>query len=225
MNTAMFDPNHPAWRVGETAAYAEGPLTDALLFRAASYAFALIATVLTFGWQVLGLALVGTWMHDRDFFGETSAPLRRRLATIALPIGLLISMIDGGVWWSFGLMSVPGVIASGIHGLAAFLMAIGIISAVTELVHRAWMPAAGVLAAVGRMSLSAYLLETVLFTAVMQWWGLGWFGSVGRAGLVGLAVAIYAIVAILCLLWGRRFGMGPMERLWRLLSYGPGRRS
>ena len=87
------------------------------------------------------------------------------------------------------------------------------------------MPAAGVLAAVGRMSLSAYLLETLLFTAVMQWWGLGWFGSVGRAGLVGLAVAIYAIVAILCLLWGRRFGMGPMERLWRLLSYGPGRRS
>ena len=105
------------------------------------------------------------------------------------------------------------------------MLAIGLISAVTELVEAARMPGAGVLAAVGRMSLSAYLLETLLFTAVMQWWGLGWFGSVGRAGLVGLAVAIYAIVAALCLLWGRRFGMGPMERLWRLLSYGPGRRS
>ncbi len=45
------------------------------------------------------------------------------------------------------------------------------------------------------------------------------------AGLVGLAFANYAIVAALCVLWGRNFGMGPMERLWRLLSYGPGGRS
>lgn len=225
INAAMFDPAHPAWLVGETAAYAEGPLADAMLFRSASFGFALFATVLTFGWQILGLALFGSWMHDRDFFGETSAPLRRRLTIIALPIGLVMSLIDGGLWWNFGLMSVPGAIASSIHGLAAFLMAIGIISAVTELVHRTWMPAAGVLAAVGRMSLSAYLLETLLFTAIMQWWGLGWFGSVGRAGLVGLAFANYAIVATLCVMWGRTFGMGPMERLWRLLSYGSARRS
>ena len=99
-----------------------------------------------------GLALFGSWMHDRDFFGETSAPRSPTLAMIALPIGLLMSMIDGGLWWNFGLMSVPGVIASSIRGLAAVLMAIGIISVVTELVHRTWMPAAGVLAAVGRMS-------------------------------------------------------------------------
>ena len=108
------------------------------------------------------------------------------------------------------------------EGIARDLLARGGVDGLEEGI---FVASAGVLAAVGRMSLAAYLLETLLFTAVMQWWGLGWFGSVGRAGLVGLAVAIYAIVAILCLLWGRRFGMGPMERLWRLLSYGHGRRS
>jgi uncharacterized protein len=75
---------------------------------------------------------------------------------------------------------------------------------------------------VGRLSLTAYLLESVLFTAFMQSWGLGWFGTLGRLELLGLAVAIYLAVAVMCILWSRRFGRGPLERVWRWASYGPG---
>ena len=48
------------------------------------------------------------------------------------------------------------------------------------------------------MSLTAYLLESLLLAAIFRWWGLGWFGEVGNATAVLIALAAYAIVLTAC---------------------------
>jgi uncharacterized protein len=217
------DPNHPAWIAAEIAAGQQGPAFDAFLFRAISWGFGLISAVLGFGWHVLGMALIGTWMFDTGFFKPRSQARRRRWAAICLPMGIVLAIGVGVGWWIVGRDHLPmGPMLGAVHAFEAAVLAIGIVSLVPELVAAGRFPAARLFAAVGRLSLTAYLLESVLFTAVMQFWGLGWFGTLGRVELLGLAVAVYLTVAAMCILWSRRFGMGPLERVWRWASYGPG---
>ena len=75
------------------------------------------------------------------------------------------------------------------------------------------------LAAVGRTALSNYLLQTVVATFLMYSWGLGYFGDVPRPWQIALVLAIYALQIPLSILWLRFFTIGPMEWIWRSLTY------
>jgi uncharacterized protein len=76
-------------------------------------------------------------------------------------------------------------------------------------------------AAAGRMPLTNYLLQSVLCTAIFYAWGLGLWRQMGEAAQLGLGFAIFFGFQVpLSIFWFRRFTYGPMEYLWRLLSYG-----
>lgn len=76
------------------------------------------------------------------------------------------------------------------------------------------------LAAAGRMALTNYLCQSLVCTTIFYSYGLGWYGSVGRAAGLGLAVVIYATQIPLSVWWLKRFRFGPVEWLWRTLTYG-----
>ena len=84
----------------------------------------------------------------------------------------------------------------------------------------------GPLAAVGRMALTAYLLQSLLALIVFAGFGLYDRLTSGQAMLVVLG--IWTVLLVVCPLWLRRFRFGPAEWLWRSLTYGrrqPWRRS
>ena len=62
-------------------------------------------------------------------------------------------------------------------------------------------------------------LESVLFVTLMSFWGFAQFGRFGEMELLLAAILVYGVVAAICLLWSRRYRMGPMEWLWRAGSY------
>ena len=69
------------------------------------------------------------------------------------------------------------------------------------------------------MALTNYLLQTVICTLIFYNYGLGLYGKVGPAlGLV-LTVAIFLVQIPLSAWWLKRFRFGPMEWLWRSLTY------
>ncbi len=74
------------------------------------------------------------------------------------------------------------------------------------------------LAAVGRMSLTNYLMTSVILAFLFVSWGLGWFGTVDR--LQALALAIVPMILIWSRPWLEHFRYGPFEWLWRVLSTG-----
>jgi uncharacterized protein len=75
-------------------------------------------------------------------------------------------------------------------------------------------------AAVGRMALSNYLLQSLVCTTLYYSWGIGLYGRVGP--LLGFVptIAIYAAQVALSVWWLRHYATGPMEWLWRRLTYG-----
>lgn len=73
----------------------------------------------------------------------------------------------------------------------------------------------------GRMPLTNYLGQTVLASFVCYGWGLGRWGRLGALEETALAVALFVLVQLpLSAWWLSRFPGGPLERLWRRLSYG-----
>ena len=76
------------------------------------------------------------------------------------------------------------------------------------------------LASVGRMAISNYLLQTLICTTLFYGYGFGLYGQVGAATGVLLTIAIYALQIPLSVWWLRHFRFGPVEWLWRSLTYG-----
>lgn len=76
------------------------------------------------------------------------------------------------------------------------------------------------LATAGRMPLSNYLLQTAMGLAIFYGWGGGLWGRLGAAQEMALAVALFVGVQLpLSSAWLRRYRYGPLEYLWRAVTY------
>jgi uncharacterized protein len=71
------------------------------------------------------------------------------------------------------------------------------------------------LAATGRLSLTNYLMTSVILSAIFASWGLGLFGEVTRWQAFVLGLVPVAAMLGWSPLWVARLGQGPFERLWR----------
>lgn len=221
MRAAQFDPSRDVWVQAETAAFKEGTFLEATLFRAIGYAFALIAGVFGFFWHILAMFFLGAALVKLDFFSPRRKSWHIAMVAIALPIGL---GIESFVTWmhyradfGFGWHMVPGVamhefgsvaLALGYAGLICLLVSSGVLGAL-------WRG----LACVGRMSLTNYLSQTVITTFLMYGWGLGWFGDVPRSQQIVIVFVVFAGQIVFSVLWLRLFSIGPMEWLWRTITY------
>ena len=77
----------------------------------------------------------------------------------------------------------------------------------------------GRLATIGRMSLTNYLLQSILGTFVFYNWGLGLYREVGVAYALLCGVGIVAVQYLFSRWWLGRFSHGPVEWLWKRLTW------
>ena len=82
-----------------------------------------------------------------------------------------------------------------------------------------WNPHARYVAAAGRMALTNYLLQSVIFGFVFYSYGLGWFGRVGLVAALLGGLTVYFMQLAISQWWLQRFHFGPCEWLWRSVSY------
>jgi uncharacterized protein len=75
------------------------------------------------------------------------------------------------------------------------------------------------LAAVGRMAFTNYILHTAICTTVFYGHGFGLFGKVDRTGQFAIVLAIWALQLVISPIWLKYFLFGPLEWLWRSLTY------
>ncbi|MGO4530250.1 DUF418 domain-containing protein [Paenibacillus sp. 2TAF8] len=73
---------------------------------------------------------------------------------------------------------------------------------------------------VGRMSLTCYLLHSIIGTMILLPYGFGLASSIKPIGTFMLSIAVYVVLIIFASLWLKRFKIGPMESIWRKLTYG-----
>jgi uncharacterized protein len=101
--------------------------------------------------------------------------------------------------------------------LAVALGHIGVVMLVYKSGRLAWLTRR--LAAVGQMALSNYFMQTLVCCLLFNGYGLGWYGHLQRYQLLGVVFAVWAVQLALSPVWLRFFRFGPMEWLWRSLTY------
>ncbi len=78
-----------------------------------------------------------------------------------------------------------------------------------------------IFAPVGQMAFTNYLSQTLIMTSLFSMpWGPRLMGQVDYPGQWAIVVSIWLLQLIWSPLWLSRFRMGPLEWLWRRLSYG-----
>lgn len=170
------------------------------------------------------------------------AALPLNLSAIALGMGLWRGGMLKGEWRTFRLQRVAGlgalVALPGLLVLAGWLVSTAfpaaLVGPVTLLLSAPFDMALAVsyaglamaflggpgavttrLASVGRLSLTNYLMTSVILSAIFASWGLGLFGEVSRWQAFALGLVPVAAMLLWSPLWATRIGQGPFERLWR----------
>lgn len=82
-----------------------------------------------------------------------------------------------------------------------------------------WQAIFAPLASLGRMSLTTYILQSVICTTLFYSYGLGLYGQVSPAITLIIACVIYALQIAFSMFWLNHFKFGPLESLWRRLTY------
>jgi uncharacterized protein len=101
------------------------------------------------------------------------------------------------------------------------ILTFGYVSALVLLAQKEpWRKPLKPLAAAGRMALTNYLMQSVICTFLFYSYGLRLYGSVGAAAGLVLSVSIWLVQLPISMLWLGKFRFGPMEWLWRSLTYG-----
>lgn len=74
-------------------------------------------------------------------------------------------------------------------------------------------------AAVGQMAFTNYILQTVICTTIFYGHGFGLFGQVERTGQIAIVAGVWVFQLLVSPIWLRYFLFGPLEWLWRSLTY------
>jgi uncharacterized protein len=205
----------------DIAVYSRGPAVEILRYRAQRNVQRL-PSELAWSIELFISFLLGLWASRRDIFRQPQQYrwLLRPLLYVALPVGLLISTVDSVFDYLHPNQPTP-LWATNLETLKEFVgrpaMAFGYAAGLLLSGTARWMMP---FAAVGRMALTNYLLQSVVFTTVANSYGLGLYGRIPPVTQVLLCFGFYALQMAASVWWLQTHAYGPMEWVWRSLTYG-----
>jgi uncharacterized protein len=183
--------------------------------------------MLEFYAQIFTTVTLGLLLARRRFFQNAAEhlPLVRRVQWLALGVGLATGTVFG--YWQATVTNPTeptafATVASVAYSLCRVAVMAFYVAAIVRAAHSVrWKPWLLPIATAGRMPLTNYLMQTLIATFIFYGWGLGFWGTVGPALDIALAIGIFFLIQVpLSSFWLGRFKMGPMEYLWRVLTYG-----
>lgn len=75
------------------------------------------------------------------------------------------------------------------------------------------------LANVGKMAFTNYIMQSVIATSIFYGFGLNYFAEISRAGSLIVVMLVWLLQLLLSTIWLIRYRQGPLESLWRRLTY------
>ncbi len=210
--------------------YASGAWREVHLLRATQSVMRIPPEV---GWgffEVLPMFLLGLWVARTGVVENLGQhlPLMRRLFRLGLA-GVVLTLLvaawrvelgpQPSVAQLFSFFVVSHVVVRPLHAL---WYATGIVLLVQQ---EAWRRRLTPLAAAGRMAASNYVGQSLIcvllfYGAAFGRFGLGFFGRTGFAAGLALTFLIWAFQLWFSRWWLARHRYGPLEWLWRSLTYG-----
>ena len=165
--------------------------------------------------MLLGMALFKLGVLQ----GRLDLTVYRNMAIYGMLVGLMINTYEawGAYISDFQILAAFGPISPTYH-LGRMALAIGWIGIIMLLLRN--FKIGSRLAAVGRMALTNYLMHSLICLFIFTGAGFGLINQLARWQLYGVVLAIWIVQLYLSPWWLARYRYGPLEWLWRALTYG-----
>ncbi|MCM8557882.1 DUF418 domain-containing protein [Sphingomicrobium sediminis] len=174
--------------------------------------------------KVLGMFLIGLWVGRKGIHADPVAygPLLRKVATwglvIGLPFALLRALIMTGLW-------APDMAELPILNTVAYVFSAPFLAlAYASIAALAWNAGKQAFfetfSPIGRMALTNYILQSVIAITIFFGWGFGMILKVPLVAIIPITAAIFIAQVWWSKWWLARYRFGPLEWLWRSLTYG-----
>lgn len=206
------------------SAYGDGSWMDIMGMRIYDFTMMLSSYVIIMP-LILGMFLLGVYVAKQEWHQNLKErlPLIRKICIISLVIGLPFNTLmtysyfnQGGVDVSGHMMLYYTGTAIGGPFMSFFYMTSLVLLMQTYPGRRLLLP----LAPVGRMALTNYLSQSIIMTVIFYNVGLGLYGEIGPMYWIIMAFILFGIQIIWSNIWFNHFRFGPVEWLWRSLTYG-----
>ena len=173
--------------------------------------------------KVLGMFVLGLWTVRTGLAlsPSTHRATLVRWSLLGWGVGLPANVI--AAWtlehWPYLPPSVGALLGVAMQGVGVPMLALGYAATVGLLVvdGRRFVT---VFAPVGRMALTNYLMHSIICVVLSYGFGFALWWRVGASTAMGIAAAIIALQIPLSAWWLSRYRFGPVEWIWRRLTYG-----
>ncbi|KUO55862.1 MAG: hypothetical protein APF78_06265 [Sphingomonadales bacterium BRH_c3] len=181
-----------------------------------------LSNIALFFMETLPLMLIGMALYRMGLFsGEFDPGKQRRWGWTGVMVGGALHLIIA-LWAMAGGLTYYGTLAAfvGISPVPRLVMVLGLAALLSLYAPHATGWLGQRISAAGRAAFSNYLGTSIVMLFVFHGWALGLFGRLDRPQLY----LVVAVTWVLMLLWSKpwldRFRYGPLEWLWRCLTYG-----
>jgi uncharacterized protein len=169
----------------------------------------------TFGTMMLGMALFRLGVLTLEV--RTRTYLAMVIAGYA--IGLTLNIAEARWIMTNGFSALAYKQAGISYDLSRLAMTMGHLGLLMLFLQSGILPwLRSSMAAVGRMALTNYLTHSVVALVIFVL--LGYWGALERHQLYFIVFAIWAVQLVVSPIWLRHYRFGPVEWLWRYLTYG-----
>lgn len=210
--------------IGGAAVYGSGSLADVMHYNMWPGQLAKWLFYIDFGrlWQIAALFIWGMLLGRTRFFENylNYLPLCRRILWACLACFLLLRgamLLLPGAEFSAAAEEIA------VNTLTSYanIAQTGVMVAVFILLYArvSLRPALERLAPLGKMSLTCYVSQSVIGTMVFYAWGFGMYAHWGIAASFAYGLIFFALQMALAPIWLRLFQYGPLEWLWRCLTF------
>jgi len=174
--------------------------------------------------KVLGMFLLGFYAGRKMMYinPEKYVLLFRKLKLWGLVIGIPAAIAS--TYFEIFQKHIPDPIGLG-HTFFYAISVVPLCLAYTSIICLRWIKKKGnswlkVLAPMGRMALTNYIMQTIIGIAIYYGVGFGFGGNIGPALFIPIGLGVYSLQVLYSNLWFRYFNYGPLEWIWRMLTYG-----
>lgn len=213
-NTASIEHHLDEYRSGWLGQM--GPRIQGTLFMQTSY------FMMQSFWRAMAMMLLGMALYKWQVFSAVrSSRFYLKMILIGLSVGFLLTglgvILNFKNQWVMEFSMFFGEQFNYVGSVGTALGYTGLVMLLSKSMRCAGMKSR--LSAVGRMAFTNYILMTIIGTLIFYGHGLGLYGSVERKFQIILVLAIWILILIFSPLWLKRFRFGPLESLWRGLTY------
>ncbi len=208
----------------ETQAFTQNSYFEATKYRAEESLSKLAITPVFATFVCLPLFMIGYWLvaTERLKKPELYPTFFNVLAWGGLFIGIIFNI--SGTYLTLHPAAKGAVEINAIGNSLLFygqvIMAAGYVGLFVKLSSKAkFLKLFSWLSPLGKMALTNYITHSVILTSIFYGYAGGMFGQVGRAEQMLIVVAIIFSQVFFCKFWLSHFRFGPLEWLWRSMTY------